>query len=365
MTIWKDTRSRVLALLLALLAAGGITVAVVSTDDGHGHKSKTVTIHVDGVDKDTKADDTITLTPAAQGQLDKIEQTAANTPVQLPGADGAPVAPPAVGPGAELALPLNDGDVAAKPVLAGAAQSWPGCRTSFVRNQSYRTAGIALRGIFLHYTVSADTPGWADNDALTARANSPIAGVSWHFQIGSADGNCTYNVPISMKAWHAAGANSATVGIEIHDTGREAHYVEGAGRARLAKVVKEIERRAGIANQVGQGHCSGSTFVITRPGLFRHVDGGLCSGGHVDTNPFPDPRPMVISDVNALSKPPISAVDRRICGRVRAFRDRRHHRKTHHGTPKATKAGVRRFRDDLRTVRVRGHRCVNGKPVNA
>lgn len=323
---------RLLAAIAALLVAiGGITLAITSDDDGQGHKRTTVSIHVDGVDADTKADDKVVLSQEAQDQLDAVEQTAKipNADEILPGADGQPPT------GAELADSLReplDHAAAVLPPLAGAAQDWPGCRTQFVRNESYRTAGIRLGAIFEHYTVSADTPGWADNDALTARANDPVAGVSWHFQIGRKDGNCTYNVPISMKAWHAAGANSASIGIEIHALGNEGTYVEGAGKTRLAKVVREIERRTGIPNQIGQGHCVGSTFVVTKPGLFRHVDGGLCSGGHIDTNPFADPRPMTIAAVNALDLVPITAKDRGRCHKIAAFhkkpaRYRRAHRR--------------------------------------
>lgn len=334
-----------LAALAALVGAGGITIAVVSDDDGQGHKSHTVTIHVDGVDADVKADDALTLSPAAQAQRDQLAKTADQV---APGADGSTALY-----GAELANPLERDPAPAPAETGGAAQDWPGCRTQFVRNQSYRTAGIKLQGIALHYTVSADTPGWADNDALTARANSLVAGVSWHFQIGRQDGNCTYNVPISMKAWHAAGANSATVGIEIHATGQEASYVEGAGKARLLKVVREIERRTGIPNQKGEGHCVGSTFVITKPGLFRHVDFGACGGGHVDTGPFPDPRPMVIAGVRALELKPITKRDRGACRRAHAFGRRQHH----------TAAGRRRQDDRRERLKHRGMKCVRGKVV--
>jgi hypothetical protein len=361
----KDIPRRLVALAIAVLAlAGAVTIQITSDDDGQGHKTRTVSIqtHVDGADIDTKADDVVVLNKDAQDQLDKIEATAkvVTNGVQtapLPGADGQGLFAP------ELADPLKSPGDIPEPIPGPlAAQDWPGCRTQFVANKSYRTPGIKLGGIFEHYTVSADTPGWADNDALTARANSPIAGVSWHFQIGRADGNCTYNVPISMKAWHAAGANSATVGIEIHATGKEATYVTGAGRARLAQVVKEIERRTGIPNQVGQGHCAGSTFVITRPGLFRHYDGGLCSGGHIDTNPFPDPRPQTIADVKALSRTPITKRDRAACRQVAAYRKRERQRRAPGGkNPKRTKAGVTRFKRNYVLERNRGHRCVGGK----
>lgn len=333
----RDKRTHLLAVIVGVLVAVPITVAVDSGPDHHRHivvhvgGQPPTTVAVDGVDADTKPDDTVRLDPQAQAQA---------------------AAQPA--PDSDLSHSLRaPGDKPAGPsVNYGAApQAWPGCRTAFVRNESYRTSGIPVQLIVWHYTVSADTPGWSDNDALTSRANDPAAQVSWHFQIGRSDGNCTYNVPISMKAWHAVAANSASVGIEVHATGSEGRYVQGAGERRLIQVTQRIGRLEHIPMQRGAVSCSGGTLHVIRPGIVRHVDLGSCGGGHFDTNPFPDPIAQLLPELQA-HRVKVTARDRAACKRSRAY----------WREPKVRRKHNRRFQRARRArLHAHGLRCSHGR----
>lgn len=267
---WTSERRRLLGLLAALLLAGGLGLAIGLTDEDGDGRPDTITIRVDGPDPDTRLDDPLPIRPPAQEALQDYREALQED------------APPA--PAGELQGEpgqLNEGDEPEPIAGPLAAQELPGCRTRFVRNQSSRR-GVRPRIIVWHYTVSADRPGWADNDALTAMANNPANGVSWHASIGRKDGNCAYNVPLSMKAWTQASANPFSVGLEVIATGREARYVEGAGKRRLFSVTRTIARRLRIPIRRGEV----TNCRPTRSGIVEHADLGACGGGHRDVNPF-------------------------------------------------------------------------------
>lgn len=251
-------------------------------------------IKVDGVDADTKRDDEVILPPAAQDLRDRLQESTRGD-LETDGGLRDDSGPP---------------DTFQAPL---ATQEFPGCRTQFVRNMSNRTATPRL--IVWHYTVSPDTPGWADNDALTAMSNNPANGVSWHFSIGRKDGNCAYNVPLTMKAWTQGNANSYSVGIEVIARGNEGAYVEGAGRSRLIKVTREIGRRLSIPMR--KGAVSGCT--PTRSGIVRHIDLGQCGGGHVDTTPMTGVDGLIRA-LRAAPKP--TAEIKRDCEELKRFRAR-------------------------------------------
>lgn len=270
------TRARgLLAVLLAAIAAIGITVNI--SDEG----TVTVTVQrtvpaappataVDGPDQDTERDDALPLNPAAQAELER----------------GATATERAGDTHRELADPLREPqDPSRTPagVLEGplAAQEFPGCRTRFVRNYSSRN-GVKPQVIVWHQTVSRDRPGWADQDGLTALANNPSSGVSWHLLIGGVDGNCTYSVPLTMKAWTQANANPFSIGIEVQAYGDEPSYVEPAGERRLLAVTRELGRRHGIPMRRGiVRDCR-----VVRSGIVEHSDLGPCGGGHADVTPW-------------------------------------------------------------------------------
>lgn len=281
-----STRARAaVGVLVAVIAAVGITLGFTLDQDPETGKPRgTVTItvgkavHVDGADKDAKRDDQIELSPAARDQAEQLLE--ANAPaggekrIEL----DEPLREPSDGPAMrhEPGTPL-------------AAQEFPGCRTAFVANSSSRN-GATPRVIVWHYTVSRRLPGWSDNDALTAMSNRPSAGVSWHFSIGGDDGLCAFNVPTNLKAWTQANANPFAIGIEVIALGNEPRYVEGAGRAKLLAVTRELGRRFKIPMRAGKvDGCR-----PTRSGIVAHVQLGICGGGHVDINPWLGQLPELI-----------------------------------------------------------------------
>jgi hypothetical protein len=181
--------ARVAQAVLVLIAAVGLTI-IITDDSGPGPTHhRTITIKVDGPDRDTKRDDPLVLTPPAQ----KVAKA----------------------PGEDLLESQRGPDPTPASVIHGplASQEWPGCRVAFVKSFSQRTSPI--KAIALHFTAGPNIAGSrADLNGLTAFSNNIRNQVSWHFGIDR-DGNCDYNVPITQKAWTISGLNSATVNIEV------------------------------------------------------------------------------------------------------------------------------------------------------
>jgi len=302
------TRPPVLIGVGLLIVAIAVLLAIAG-DDGPGRPAdQTPTrVLVDGADPDTRRDDVLPLDERTQDVLDTVASE-----------------DPDVGPHKDL----NAG-ATPEPIPGPlATQSFPGCRTQFVRNQSTRSATPRL--IVWHYTVSRDVPGWADNNALTAMANNPANGVSWHFSIGRADGNCAYNVPLLGNAWTQGRANSFSVGIEVIALGNEGEYVTGAGRKRLLAVTREAGRRLGIPMQRG----AVSNCVPTRPGIIRHIDLGACGGGHHDITPMTGYEGLLAE----LAVPPVPAKVTERCRKVARYR------RTHDQANRWQRARVARMR---------------------
>lgn len=256
--------------LVALVAGGGTVALVVEPDDGSPASTVTVkapplvapAVAVDGPDADTKRDDALPLSPAAVDELEK-----AATATRAPGDTHR-----------ELAEPLRED--ADGPVVTSegpmAAQELDGCRTRFVSNSSSRR-GARPRVIVWHQTVSRDR-GQASQDGLTAMANRPSSGVSWHLLIGGRSGLCTFTVPLNLKAWTQGNANPFSVGIEVEAYGDEPSYVTAKGRAQLLRQTRAIAKRYGIPLQ----RAVVRNCQVIRPGIAIHRDLGLCGGGHVD-----------------------------------------------------------------------------------
>lgn len=335
-TLRAIVRTAIVAVAVAIATAAGYVV----TDDDDGKvvvksvPAAPPATAIDGPDRDTKRDDALPLAPAAQAELER-----GATATDRPGDTHR-----------ELADPLREYDdpsTSAPGVLQGplAAQEFPGCRTRFVRNFSSRN-GATPRIIVWHQTVSRDRPGRADQDGLTALANSPRSSVSWHLLIGGRDGLCTFNVPLHMKAWTQANANPFSLGIEVQAFGDEPSYVSGPGKARLLAVTRELGRRYSIPMRRGLvQNCR-----PVRSGIVEHYDLGVCGGGHVDVastrwqrNPSgPELAGWNVSPLIAeLAGPPCSAV----CRRARDLRARN----------RATHAELRRRRcapaDETRSAR--------------
>jgi hypothetical protein len=319
---------------LAVLAGLSFTIAITTDDDGQGHKHTTVTIKVDGIDPDRARDDTLTA-PAAV--VEDVEQEAKADVADASLDDG------------ELPMPATSLEGGPLPQ---AAQSFDGCKTAFVRNMSSRY-GVTPRVIVWHITAGPDRPGPSDNVALTGMANNPANGVSWHFSIGSKDGYCYYNVPLSMSAWTAAGANRFTVNIEVINHGSEPYFVTGPGRERLLQVTREISQRLDIPLQPAIV----TDCRLVRAGIDQHKwldDATTCAGGHNDAD---NSRPAAVAQVNQLirelDQTPITKRDRRTCRKIHAYRNRKRHARKGHKRRQTTR---RQF------VKRRGHQCVRGKP---
>ena len=267
---WKSVITLLITILTIIAGTLGVESAVADPDTKT--KVKVVEMEVpaappatavDGPDADGKQDDALPLNPEAQQVLEDVTQK----------------------PRAEFDDPLRekeDNDPVGVYEGPLAAQDFPGCRVAFVRNYSSRN-GIGLRIIVWHYTVSRER-GLASQNALTAYANNPASGVSWHFLIGRSNGMCTYTVPLTMKAWHGGNANPFSAGIEVEAYGDEGVYVKGKGERKLLSVTREIGRRYSIPMRRGLvRNCQ-----PVRSGIVTHADLGACGGGHHDIGPFKD-----------------------------------------------------------------------------
>jgi hypothetical protein len=325
---------RVSAVLLAVIA---VIATILGADPGNGPPTSsptTITIHVDGIDADRKADDPVTV-PAAD-----VAVAAAVTEQNLrdetpPVAQAAPDQLAAQQQLVEKVKRTKD------PLpVAGATQGFPGCRTEFVRNQSSRN-GVRPIWQVDHYTVSPNRPGWSDVNAIVALFNNPNAQVSAHFVIDG-EGNCAYIVPIEQKAWANAAGNSLSIQYEIINSGHESVYLAPAGQARLKAVQLEVKRRTGIP--VSRG-----SVYPARSGLVQHKDGGLPWGGHVDITPYSIDQQVQL--VNAPTRVTINHRDRAACRKVHKYRPRRHH----------TRRELARRHHRIHRLHHRGLHCVNGK----
>ncbi len=334
-----------IAAFLAVLAGGG-TIAVTLQPDDPTAPPATITTKVDGPDADRKADDTIVLAPAAKAELGRVA-----TATDAPGDTHA-----------ELAEPLREDDDGPAVLNEGplAASEIPGCRVRFVQNSSSRN-GVAPKVIVWHQTVSRDRPGVADQDGLTAFANTRSSGVSWHALIGGIDGLCTYTVPLNLKAWTQGNANPFSVGIEVQAFGDEPRYVEAAGRRKLLSVTRFIGERFGIPmRRAVIVNCR-----VVKSGIAMHRDLGACGGGHVDVasskwqrNPAGGELPGW--DIGPLIREAaaggITATDRVTCRRLNSWRNA--------GRPRGgvwERNSVRR----KRAMMVRGVTCLAKGPVRA
>lgn len=322
---------RYLALAAALVVAL-IAAIVLFTGEDDSAPSVPSVVHVDGPDRDVEPDVKVELDDRAQDVYEQVSDAPERHDLAggLRGDDRTPVA--------EHEGPL-------------ATPSFPGCDTRILQaNWSNRTS--AVQAVALHYTAGGNRAGRSDMDGLTAYANSPSAGVSWHFLI-DAEGHCYYSVPLAKKAWTIGNLNSQTVNIEVIGTGREGSYPAGsAGARKLASVVQRLGRIYGIPMRVG----AVSSCRVTKPGVITHWQGGACSGGHVDIRPYDLGR--VVARIAAQGGTAPSAVVT-WCRKLEWYRARVR-------ADRPTTAEMRRnARLRKRLVARRGWRCTRSGPVRA
>ena len=261
--IWRPLAALVgLAAAIALLLIALDNDPVVETVTVPEKPAVPVSVGVDGPDSNVEPDTAISLDREAR----EVAQNATRTPDafdlsgDLRGIDKTPVAVQ-TGP---LATP-----------------NFPGCATRMLStNWSNRVSTV--KAIAIHYTAGANRPGLSDMNGLTAYANSPSAGVSWHFLI-DAEGHCYYSVPLGKKAWTIGNLNSETVNIEVVGRGNEPTlFSTTAGARKLAEVVQRLGRIYPVPMSVG----AVSGCKVTRRGVITHWMGGACAGSHHDIRPY-------------------------------------------------------------------------------
>lgn len=269
---WKDPAlRRVIAIVLAVVAAFGVTIAV-TDDDGDGRPER-IEITVNAQQGDGLPAKELTVPEAAvdeaRAELDHADLDAA---------------PEAAQPPTDVQLERAadvQADVKALPE-AGAVQGFAGCATRILPTNFSSRNGARATWQVMHYTVSPNRPGWSDVNAIIALFSNPGRQASSNFVI-DAEGNCAYIVPIEAKAWTQAGGNPWSVSYEVIATGSEAAYLGDAGWAKLTSVVHQVAKRTGIPLSRG---ATSSSCTPVRSGIVQHKDFGLCGGGHVDITPF-------------------------------------------------------------------------------
>lgn len=255
----------------ALAAAFGLVVVI---DDGGTDRPPSITVTLGGPGQEQ-----ITLGPSGQQLRD---QAAAGDVGDHAGARSE--TPDGV-PRADLDQAQDQRERLAETdqlpiVTPNAAPEQRGCRSRFVRNKSNR-GGVRPRLFVLHYTVSANRSGWGDVDAITSLFDRASFQASSHYVV-DAEGNCSYIVKESDKAWTQASYNPVSLSVEIINTGREGRLVDAAGLSRLGQVVSDATKRWDIPLQTAK--VSGCTVV--RPGVIDHRSLGACGGGHTDIAPY-------------------------------------------------------------------------------
>lgn len=147
-------------------------------------------------------------------------------------------------------------------------------------NQSLRSAQVQL--IVLHDTESRNIAGKADLEGLANWFANPNAQVSAHVATDG-DGFSARFVADDRKAWHCAGFNSASLGIEQIGFASDSRAVWFSRRAQLRETARWIARWSflhGIPIQKGSVNPVNGT--IYRPGVVTHAMLGMKGGGHHD-----------------------------------------------------------------------------------
>ena len=235
-----------------------------------------------------------------------------------------------------------------------AASTVPGCVTRTVANRSSRR-GVAPRLLVPHYTVSRNTAGWGDVNAIVGLFDRPAFAASSTFVI-DAEGNCAYIVPMTEKPWTQAGFNSVSVSIEFIAMGDEG-TLSAAAVDKGGRVFAEAARLFHIPLQIGA--ISGCSVV--QGGILDHKALGACGGGHHDLAPLYGASASTAQRNAALLAATkkwtagVTSVDKVTCRKLNWWRA--------HGRPKgAAEANAVRRR---RALDARGVTCTPSGPVKA
>ena len=169
----------------------------------------------------------------------------------------------------------------AKPVGTGRPFSKPSVIRASTPNKSSRN-GAAIRQIVMHYTTSANAEG-----TISWFAN-PASQVSAHYLVGT-DGKIWQFCADTEKAWHAAGANNDSIGIEhVAEPGDVMTEVQSRASAALCNFLLS-EYRLPLSAVTGHRFLSGGTDcphsifgANTVQSMNLWIDRNLTSGVNVE-----------------------------------------------------------------------------------
>jgi N-acetyl-anhydromuramyl-L-alanine amidase AmpD len=170
--------------------------------------------------------------------------------------------------------------------------------TRNVRNQSSRHGAKPVL-IVLHDTEGANVPGIRDLQGLGDWFDNPKAQASSH-SANDAEGNDARFVPDSQKAWHVAGFNSVSLGIEQIGFATQKVWP----KAQLQNTAEWIAYWSHLHDiPIRRGEVSGTRVV--KPGVVMHSELGTFGGGHHDPgNNYP--LALVITMALGIAPPVVS-----------------------------------------------------------
>jgi N-acetyl-anhydromuramyl-L-alanine amidase AmpD len=142
--------------------------------------------------------------------------------------------------------------------------------------------------IVIHATVSHNRPGLSDLEAIGAWFMNPQNQVSSHVCTDN-EGQSARYVYSQDKAWHCAGYNRMSIGIEQILPGRDGLEITQELYQETARWVARWSKMYSIPIRKG----AVADGRVTRPGVVRHSDLGVLGGNHSDPGPY---------DMNAMMK---------------------------------------------------------------
>lgn len=312
-----------LAAIVALIAAVGITIAVVDEPGpSPGTHKRTVTVTLGG-----PGHKTIALPPAAQTELAKQKADDARGNDAAAESDLHERQPPTSSELRAAREAAPPGAPRIPQATTFASPSTAGCTSAFVRNSSPRPAGARVLLGVIHWTGSSPIPrSTSDVLAITRWFDTPAAQASSNY-ITDDDGHCIYTVPETRKAWTQAGANPWAVSDEHVNVGRLPVFPTAAGRNVVVRLMRGWHARWHLPYR--RGAVNKATCVPTRSGFLAHRDLGPCGGGHPDigTPSAVDALIKLAASTSSATGKPNTAAERSRCGSLahhrRAVRHRR------------------------------------------
>jgi N-acetyl-anhydromuramyl-L-alanine amidase AmpD len=164
-----------------------------------------------------------------------------------------------------------------------AAPHQPGCTTDLISTNFSSRGGVVPRLLVLHYTVSSNTAGWGDVNAIRNWFSQARAQSSSTYIIDF-EGNCKLIVPETMKPWTQTVFNPYSISIEFIATGRESKeaWQKAPGLKKGAQVFAAAAKRWDIPiRYVNPEGCG-----VPVKGITDHND--LECNSHTDVRPnFP------------------------------------------------------------------------------